>query len=112
MHVQITKKTVETIEAPEARELLLRDTELKGFGVRISPTGAKTFFAEGNFKRSRQTKRLTLGRYPIISVDSARTKAREVLVRRQNCGEGAETNPAAAPEKRLKFCKFTDCSRT
>ena len=79
MHVQITKKTVETIETPESRELLLRDTELKGFGVRISPTGAKTFFAEGNFKRSRQTKRLTLGRYPVISVDVARSKAREVL---------------------------------
>ena len=79
MHTQITKKVIETIPVPDSRELLLRDTELRGFGVRISPTGAKTFFAEGNFKRSRQTKRLALGRYPVISVDTARSKAREVL---------------------------------
>ena len=58
MHTQITKKVIETIPVPDSRELLLRDTELRGFAVRISLTGAKTFFAEGNFKRSRQTKRL------------------------------------------------------
>ncbi len=57
MHRQITKKVIETIYLPEARELLLRDTELKGFGVRISPSGTKTFFAEGKFNRSHQTKR-------------------------------------------------------
>tara|TARA_B100000945_G_C19832546_1_gene345644 strand:- start:275 stop:439 length:165 start_codon:yes stop_codon:yes gene_type:complete len=50
MHRQITKKVIETIHLPEARELLLRDTELKGFGVRISPSGTKTFFAEGFYK--------------------------------------------------------------
>ena len=66
MHRQITKKVIETIHPREARELLLRDTELKGFGVRISPLGTKTFFAEGNFNRSRQTKRRSLGRHPIV----------------------------------------------
>jgi len=29
MHRQITKKIIETIHLPEARELLLRDTELR-----------------------------------------------------------------------------------
>ena len=47
MHRQITKKIIESISTPDTRELLLRDTELKGFGVRISPSGTKTFFAEG-----------------------------------------------------------------
>ena len=67
------------MSTPNTRELLLRDTELKGFGVRISPSGTKTFFAEGNFNRSRQTKRRSLGRYPIVPLDTARTKARELL---------------------------------
>ncbi len=79
MHRQITKKIIESISTPNTRELLLRDTELKGFGVRISPSGTKTFFAEGNFNRSRQTKRRSLGRYPIVPLDTARTKARELL---------------------------------
>ena len=65
MHKLITKKVIETIHLSEGRELLLRDTELKGFGIRISPSGTKTFFAEGNFNRSRQTKRRSLGRYPV-----------------------------------------------
>ncbi len=51
MHKLITKKVIETIHLSEGRELLLRDTELKGFGIRISPSGTKTFFAEGNFNR-------------------------------------------------------------
>ena len=54
MHKLITKKVIETIHLSGGRELLLRDTELKGFGIRISPSGTKTFFAEGNFNRSRQ----------------------------------------------------------
>ena len=79
MHRQITKKVIETIHLSEGKELLLRDTELKGFGIRISPSGTKTFFAEGNFNRSRQTKRRSLGRYPIVPLDTARGKARELL---------------------------------
>jgi hypothetical protein len=79
MHSLITKKVIETIHHSEGRELLLRDTELKGFGIRISPSGTKTFFAEGNFNRSRQTKRRSLGRYPVVTLDTARAKARELL---------------------------------
>ena len=79
MHKLITKKVIETIHISEGRELLLRDTELKGFGIRISPSGTKTFFAEGNFNRSRQTKRRSLGRYPIVPLDTTRAKARELL---------------------------------
>jgi len=45
MHRQITKKIIESISNPDTRELLLRDTELKGFGIRIRPSGTKTFFA-------------------------------------------------------------------
>ena len=78
MHKRITKKIIESISFPNTKELLLRDTDLKGFGVRISPSGTKTFFAEGNFNRSRQTKRRSLGRYPIVSLDTAKAK-RELL---------------------------------
>ena len=79
MHKRITKKIIESISAPNTKELLLRDIDLKGFGVRISPSGTKTFFAEGNFNRSRQTKRRSLGRYPIVPLDTAKAKARELL---------------------------------
>ena len=74
MHRRITKKIIESISTPNTKELLLRDIDLKGFGVRISPSGTKTFFAEGNFNRSRQTKRRSLGRYPIVPLDTAKAK--------------------------------------
>jgi integrase len=79
MHRQITKKVIESISTPDTRELLLRDTELKGFGIRISPSGTKTFFAEGFYKPKGVGKRLSLGRYPVISIDEARLKARKIL---------------------------------
>ena len=79
MHRQITKKIIESISTPDSRELLLRDTQLKGFGIRISPSGTKTFFAEGFYKPKGVGKRLSLGRYPVVSIDEARMKAREVL---------------------------------
>ena len=79
MHKRITKKIIGSISTPDTKELLLRDTELKGFGMRISPSGTKTFFAEGFYKPKGVGKRLSLGRYPVISIDEARIKAREVL---------------------------------
>ena len=79
MHKRITKKIIESISTPDTRELLFRDTELKGFGVRISPSGTKTFFAEGFYKPKGVGKRLSLGRYPVISIGEARIKAKEVL---------------------------------
>ena len=79
MHRQITKRLVETISTPDSGELLLRDTDLKGFGVRIRASGTKTFFAEGFFKPKGVGKRLSLGRYPVVSVEQARKKAKDVL---------------------------------
>ncbi len=46
MHRQITKKLIDTIQLPVTGSVFLRDIELKGFGVRISATGTKTFFAD------------------------------------------------------------------
>ena len=71
MHKQITKKIIESTSTPDTRELLLRDTELKGFGVRISPSGTKTFFTEGFYKPRGVGTRLSLGGCPVISVSSS-----------------------------------------
>ena len=79
MHRQITKKLIDTIQLPVTGSVFLRDIELKGFGVRISATGTKTFFAEGFYHPKRIGKRLSLGRYPVLSVEQAKKQARAVL---------------------------------
>ena len=43
MHRPITKRLIEAIAVPDATALLLRDTIVTGFGLRISPKGTKTF---------------------------------------------------------------------
>ena len=54
MHKRITKKVIETNHPPKARELLLGDTELKGFSVRISKSA---------YKRIRSLKENLLSKY-------------------------------------------------
>ncbi|MFT4583054.1 MAG: hypothetical protein ACI8XZ_002812 [Gammaproteobacteria bacterium] len=53
-------------------------TQGEGFGVRVSPKGCIGFFAEGRIRKGR-TKRIALGRYPVLDIDEAREKAREAL---------------------------------
>lgn len=78
MHKKITNRVLDSVPTPEDKELFLRDTGLKGFGARITSNGSISFFAEGRLRKGR-TKRISLGRYPVISVAEARLKAREAL---------------------------------
>lgn len=84
MHTKITKRVLDGTVPPTNGILFLRDTELTGFGARISNTGSVTFFAEGRLRRSRN-KRVSLGRYPIVSIEDAREKAKEALYK-LTCG--------------------------
>jgi integrase len=51
---------------------------LKGFGVRLSQGGSKTFIVMIG-----SGKRLTIGRYPAVSLAEARTEARRLLAEKQ-----------------------------
>ncbi len=55
----------------------LWDESLPGFGVRVSPQGDKTFFVM--FRVNGQRRRLTLGKYPVITIADARRAARKAL---------------------------------
>ena len=79
MHTQITSAIVEDTPTPKSGSLLIRDTKLIGFGLRISPLGTRTFIVEGKLRGTRTTRRLSLGRYPIVTLGRARDKARETL---------------------------------
>ena len=54
------------------------DASLAGFGIRISPSGTKSWIA---LSRNMQRKtRITLGRYPQISLSAARQRAMNALL--------------------------------
>lgn len=60
------------------------DTEVRGLGIRVSPKDTKTFFWYRWVKDSKGSgpKRITIGRYPDLSVKQARDEASELNVAR------------------------------
>jgi integrase len=74
---KITKKTVDS-EQPGDKEKFIWDSELKGFGLKVFPTGAKTFVYQYRTPEGR-TRRYTIGKYSnTLTADQARKRAKEI----------------------------------
>ena len=58
----------------------VRDSELKGFGVRILPSGSKRYFVHSQHEGRRLWK--TLGDADAIGLEEARRRARDVVEHR------------------------------
>lgn len=61
LSLKITKSYVDRLSTPATGQAFARDAELKGFAVRITASGAKSFILEKRIDG--KVKRLTLGRY-------------------------------------------------
>ena len=93
----LTKRTVEALE-PADKPWIAWDDKLTGFGVRVQPSGARTFvvnYRAGDGGRKAPNKRVTLGRYGRITPDKARRMAQELLGRVAG-GEDPATERAGA----------------
>ena len=78
MGQKLTKRVVEVIKPHEKNELLIWDSELKGFGVRVFPTGRRTYFIQYR-NQSGNTRRKKIGVHGIITADLARDEAKKLL---------------------------------
>ena len=76
MKKTLTSRFVETVK-PEARRREYCDQALKGFGLRVTQGGIKTFFVRVQLRN--KTKCITLGPYPALSFAEARQKAQEKI---------------------------------
>jgi len=74
----LTDITIKNLKPPESGQLTYTDDDLPGFGVRISQGGVKSFVVVHGRSRTRTT----LGRHPIVSLQQARKRAREILAER------------------------------
>lgn len=74
------KLTVSFVEALVAGEhdRIIWDTELKGFGVRVSPGGSRSFLVQYRNAEC-QTRRMVLGKYPVLTPEKARKLALKQL---------------------------------
>jgi integrase len=78
--VKLTKLRVDGFPV-EARETIWWDTEVHGFGCRISPSGRRTYvckFRVGGGRRG-TARKPTIGEHGVLTVDQAREIAREWL---------------------------------
>lgn len=79
---KLTKSYVEKVEAPEKGYKVHWDEQPKGFGLRVTAAGKKVFIAQGRVKGKAVA--ITIGSYPLFTVDKARTKASALLLDMKN----------------------------
>ncbi|QDQ40843.1 DUF4102 domain-containing protein [Legionella geestiana] len=81
--MKITKSAVDKLPIPLRAEMgksaqkRYYDDTLKGFGVRVTSGGTKAFFVEKLIKN--KLARITLGRYPELTVEMAKKEAQKLL---------------------------------
>ena len=80
---KLTKTVVENLPARSSTYIMF-DSELPGFGCRVTPAGARSWVVEyrpGNGGRRVSKKRVTLGSVAALLPDRARKAAKDVLAR-------------------------------
>lgn len=76
--LRLTKPIVETL-LPTAKETVVWDATLAGFGVRVKPSGSRTYIVQYRNRVTGASRRMTLGRHGVITLDQARKQARLIL---------------------------------
>jgi integrase len=85
---KLTKRTVDA-QKPGVGDLVVWDDDLPGFGLRVKPSGTKSFIIQYRNK-NRRSRRLTIGRYGVLTPDQAREDARQLLARVARGADPAE----------------------
>ena len=75
---RITKDLVESTRPDPERDVFLWDDVLTGFGVRVKPSGVRSYVLQYRNRYGRQ-RRLTLGKHGMLSTADARTQAKDHL---------------------------------
>ncbi|MGK2951970.1 MAG: Arm DNA-binding domain-containing protein, partial [Thiobacillus sp.] len=74
---KINKSFVESVNTPE-KDAFFWDEEIKGFGLKVSPSGSKAFVFQYRTKQGR-SRRFTIGRYSdTLTADQARKRAKDL----------------------------------
>ena len=73
--MKLTDLAVKRLPVPEKGQKDYRDDLIKGFSVRVSQGGSRTFYV----MHGRSRTRIKIGVYPIISLSQARKRAKEIL---------------------------------
>ena len=79
MKTKITQKLLnEYHEVQQPETIFIRDATLQGFAIRVTKNGTIAFITEGRIKDGKN-KRITIGKYPVFSIQDAKAKATQHL---------------------------------
>lgn len=77
--MRINKATIQEIKTPEKSATITWDDTVAGFGIRTTPTGAKSFVVQARVKN--KSRRLTLAKVGVLTPAQARKRARVEIAR-------------------------------
>lgn len=76
--MKLTKTTIDKLAVPGDKPTFYRDDEIRGFGIKVFPSGIKSFFLEKRV--SDKVKRMTIGRYgEELTAEQARKEAQKLV---------------------------------
>jgi len=93
MTQKLTKTIVDSIPYPEKGQTFYRDSEIKGFGLRVGAT-TKVYIAES--KVNGKSIRVTIGKHGIYTAEQARNQAKAILLM---MSKGINPNDEAREQK-------------
>lgn len=76
--MKLTKKFIDAQTFNGKAQHIIWDDEVPGFGVRLYPTGKKSFVL--SYRDNNRKSIMTIGSYSVLTIDAARKKARADLV--------------------------------
>jgi integrase len=92
---RLSKTTVERIEVGD-RDMVVWDDALPGFGVRVKPSGVRSYIVQYRNRRTGASKRLTIGRHgPLLTFEQAKKQARALLADAMRGEDPVEARKAA-----------------
>ena len=88
---KLTKRTVDAIE-PQPTESFIWDESIPGFGLRVMPSGRKSFVVQ--YRAGRRPRRMSLGPSTVLTCDQARTRAITIIAAVKNGEDPAAVRAA------------------
>jgi integrase len=102
--INFTKAVLDAVELPDAgKRIVLLDAKAPSLQLRVTANGAKTFCVFRRVRGGGSPERVTLGRYPTISIEQARRRAAEVAAAMES-----GTNPAELLRAQKGELTFSD----
>ncbi len=75
--MKLSKTNIDRVRKAGAGTVMYFDTDTKGFGLRVTASGAASFIVQGTVAGQAKERRITIGSYGAWTVDDARRRAEE-----------------------------------